>query len=209
MFRLGYVVGDCWCEHSHAPVYDMQPERITATVPDGDPIVLKKLSTCLRPPFLLLYILHTPRGEAEPGRYQSDAISPEQLFAFVERFGSFLRGDGRYELWLHSPADAATIAWDRHNLLFAYGPLADYEAALRSLGSRRAHLPFRRRIRITTARNSIQTRQSSFRRLTGSTARSSHKMSSERVTCCRRPYEQSAYPLARCCAASKFLAPAH
>jgi hypothetical protein len=128
-----------WVEHTHPPVFMLQDvvgqkPKILAGVPSGDPAVFKALVNCLTPPFYLLYLLHTPRGEGEPGRYQSGQLDKSQVEGFLERFGDFLRSDARHDFWLHSPADQATLVWDRHNLLHAYGPTDALTAALRRLG---------------------------------------------------------------------------
>jgi hypothetical protein len=88
----------------------------------------------------LLYVLHTPRGEGEPGRYQSPALSAGEVRAFLEKFSPFLSGDARFDLWAHSPSEGATVVWDRHNQIFAYGPLARFELILQGLGFARGRL---------------------------------------------------------------------
>lgn len=52
----------------------------------------------------------------------------------MAEFGTYLSSDARFDLWLHSPSENATIVWDRHNQLFAYGPLHRFATELRSLG---------------------------------------------------------------------------
>lgn len=139
MHRLGHMVDGEEAVHSHAPTYrlpsaDSRKPRIVVGVPDSDPNVLLRLARCLDDPLFLLYILHTPRGEAEAGRYQSPELMFGDVESFVEDFRPFLAGDARFDLWLYSPSQKATLAWDRHNLLHAYGPLDCYEATLRASG---------------------------------------------------------------------------
>lgn len=139
MFKLGHWVGDEWVEYSHPPVYAVQRTstggtKIATVAPGGDPIVFQKLAGCLTPPYFLLYVLHTPRGEGDPGRYQSRELTPAELERFLRRFGGFLQCDSRFDLWLHSATDRATIVWDRHNLVHAYGPTAPLIDVLRGLG---------------------------------------------------------------------------
>jgi hypothetical protein len=139
MFKLGQLKNDQWVEHSFAPVFRLatstdRTPRIIAGIPKGDATILDRLLQCLEPPYYLLYILHTPRGEGEPGRYQSPQLSAEQVTAFLSRFQAYLSADARYDIWVHSPADQATIVWDRHNQLFAYGPIDRFANELRSLG---------------------------------------------------------------------------
>ncbi|WP_457422576.1 hypothetical protein [Roseateles sp. P5_E7] len=138
MHKLSHAVADGWQPHSHLPVYSLKPSgqgtRILAGVPGGDPTPFERLVLCLEPPYRLLYVLHTPRGEAEAGRYQSAEVSPEQFHAFMARFGNYLSSDARFDVWAHSATEAATVVWDRHNQLFAYGPLDKFSAELDALG---------------------------------------------------------------------------
>ena len=49
--------------------------RVAALVPNEQADLLQRLSALLPEPFYVLYVLHTPRGEGEPGRYQSTELS--------------------------------------------------------------------------------------------------------------------------------------
>ena len=109
-------------------------ERLCGWIPSGDPAVFSALVQTLAPPYLLLYILHTPRGEAEAGRYQSEELSRQQLADLIERHAPFLASDARFDLWGHSMADDATVVWDRHNQLYCYGSLDRQAKALRACG---------------------------------------------------------------------------
>ena len=126
-------------EHRFAPIYRRETmscgtERIVAGSPGGDLELFRALVHAMTPPWALLYLLHTPRGEGEPGRYASQPLEPEAVDAFLDRFGDFLRGDARHDIWAHSPADGATVVWDRHNLIYAYGLLDAFEAVLKARG---------------------------------------------------------------------------
>lgn len=139
MFKLGhYVAGEC-VEHSHPPIYALEPsagagEKVVATAPGSDWIVFQTLAQVLNPPFFLLYVLHTPRGEGDAGRYQSPELSLGEVDRFLSQFGCFLRSDARFDLWAHSIEDDATIIWDRHNLIHGYGATSRFVEALRALG---------------------------------------------------------------------------
>lgn len=128
-----------WAPPPDRPCYAREPlgdgaERLFGCVPDGDPSVFRDLVQSLAPPYTLLYILHTPRGEAEAGRYQSEELSPEQLADLVARHTPFLASDARFDLWGHSMADEATVVWDRHNQLYCYGSLDQQAKVLDALG---------------------------------------------------------------------------
>jgi len=115
--------------------------RLVVGVPAGDPGFLLALLKELHGPLFILYVLHTPRGEAAPGRYQSPEVSVAQAEQFILQFGSFLTADARFDLWVHSPALNGTLVWDRHNQLYCYGPLVQFTAALSSLGFNEQPLP--------------------------------------------------------------------
>jgi hypothetical protein len=138
MYKLGRLENGEWIEHTFPRVFtheatNSKDERLVIGVPSRDVEVFKRLVVALTPPYLLLYVLHTPRGESEPGRYQSDPVSREQFASFITRFGSYLISDARFDLWAHSPGDAATIVLDRHNRIFAYGSTARLVSELEAM----------------------------------------------------------------------------
>jgi hypothetical protein len=139
MYRLGHFVAGHWVEHTHPALFRSHVSgsgtpRITAGVPGSDPTLLLDLAKCLEEPLSLLYVLHTCRGEAELGRYQSPELSFAEVCEFIEEFRPFLSGDGRFDLWVYSSAQRATLVWDRHNLLHGYGPIECYQTALQARG---------------------------------------------------------------------------
>lgn len=141
MYKLGHFAGGRWGEHSHSPIYCLEKsgdgvEKVVATVPGGDPTVFRTLLEQLNAPLFLLYLLHTPRGEEAPGRYQSPELATADADLFLTRFARFLKSDARFDLWAHSPADKITVVWDRHNLIYTYGPSIHTVATLQSLGFR-------------------------------------------------------------------------
>jgi hypothetical protein len=111
--------------------------RLRVGLNEGQDTCVRTLASTLSGPFQLLYVLHTTRTGAGLGRYES----PELTFAGVEdllnEFDRFFSEDSRHDLWVRSHDDDATIVLDRHNLIYAYGPLEEFEATLQSLGARR------------------------------------------------------------------------
>jgi hypothetical protein len=138
MSKLSCLENGNWVEHSFPPVFAQEAVkggvRIVAGVPGGDPLVFHSLVSALEPPCFLLYVLHTSRGEGKPGRYESPDLRNEQILAFIERFGSYMRSDSRFDIWAVSTTDESKIVWDRHNRLFAYGPLDRFASELRAIG---------------------------------------------------------------------------
>jgi hypothetical protein len=65
----------------------------------------------------------------------------QEIEEFLHRFGTFLNEDARHDLWLRSRQENATIVLDRHNLIYAYGPLDVFERVLVTAGVQRGALP--------------------------------------------------------------------
>lgn len=134
MHKLSHLVGNDWVEHSFAPVFAIENERISGGVPAGNAAIFESLVTCMSEPIALLYVLHTPRGEAPAGRYQSPELTMGDLRAFIQKYRTFLSGDARFDIWAHSREDRATVVWDRHNKFFGYGLIPEFASQLRAMG---------------------------------------------------------------------------
>ncbi len=80
-----------------------------------------KLISMLKGSFYVLYVLHTPRTDAEPGRYQSQELTYDAVSSLLTRFKEFFENDARHDIWIHSPITNTTIVYDRHNLIYIYG----------------------------------------------------------------------------------------
>ena len=129
--------GDTWLPHDFGKVYARHQTSSTAQLQiaasSGGTALLRELTLALAAPFLMLYVLVVPRGQSEPGRYQSEALSGAELDALFERFGEFWDSDGRHNVWVRS-SDDGMLVYDRHNLIHAYGPLLLFESRLEKLG---------------------------------------------------------------------------
>jgi len=138
MHKLLYEVDGRLREHSFPAHFSESiagtVARIHAGLPAGGLEPFEILVSQLEAPLLLLYVLHTPRGEAPAGRYQSPEMSHHAFTSLVRRFSAFLCSDSRFDLWVYSPSARATVVLDRHNQLFAYGPLERFSSALRGIG---------------------------------------------------------------------------
>jgi hypothetical protein len=110
--------------------------RLRVGVDEAQEAALAALADGLRGRFQLLYVLHTTRTGAELGRYESPELTLGNVKEFLRQFGRFLCEDSRHDLWIRSHDDDATIVLDRHNLIYAYGPLNDFEAVLQARGVR-------------------------------------------------------------------------
>ena len=138
-FKLGAREGEAWVEHAHSHAFRREPcaggERLVAA-PHADQIgLLIELSRQLPDPFHVLYVLLASRRLRPEGRYQgTQPVGRGALETFLGRFRTFLEQDGRHHLWIIAPEAGATLVYDHHQVLYAYGPLDEYERVLRSAG---------------------------------------------------------------------------
>lgn len=133
------VDGELWLAHDYGKVYAIEKtrdgnKRLCIAVSYDGSQVLRTLSRTLKEPFFLLYVLVIFRGGGQDGRYQSGELSHEDLDAMFARYSEFWDSDSRHSIWLRSEADNATLVYDRHNLIYAYGPLERFELVLETFG---------------------------------------------------------------------------
>jgi hypothetical protein len=95
----------------------------------------------LEEPLALLYVLLVPRGDHEPARYQSPIPTlRRETEEFLQQYAGYLEGDGRHHIWVHPHTDQATLVYDQHNLIYAYGDLDRYEGVLLRAGLSRGQV---------------------------------------------------------------------
>lgn len=103
--------------------------------PRQDPLgVLCELAAAMQPEYYLLYVLLGSRGNSECGRYQSPPLALVDVQIFVQEFHDLLANDARQELWIGSMPSDDLLVYDTHGLVYAYGPLDEFERILRGLG---------------------------------------------------------------------------
>jgi hypothetical protein len=118
-----------------------KPRLLIATSP-SKPGLFREMARRLAEPFFILYVLHTPRGEGVPGRYQSPPLDSQQLDDFIATFTPYISGDARHDLWVHSVSDGRTLIWDRHDLIYAEGePLEDFTEVLEAMDFKSGAVP--------------------------------------------------------------------
>ena len=123
-----YQYGDIWCVEKTT-----ETERL-AIAPDTDQInwMIELAKQWETDEFYLLYVLVVSRLGKEPGRYQCpNRLSFSDLVNFLRKFTIFFETDGRHHLWIGTPNNQNLIVYDRHNVIYAYGPLNKYENILR------------------------------------------------------------------------------
>jgi hypothetical protein len=133
-WKLGTVRAGEDVSFKYTPSYARQVvggvERLVIA-PGAAPIgLLRELLPLLPEPVWVLYVLVTPRSDAPAGRYQSaKPHTREEVLALLDRFESYLASDGRHNLWLAAPP-AGQLVLDRHEVIYAYGPIAEIVARL-------------------------------------------------------------------------------
>jgi len=138
-YKFGYV-DETGAElpYQHKNVWAQErttgPDRLVIAPSSGQVDLLSKLSAVMAEPYFLLYVLQVPRSEVPAGRYQApEPISRGQLTLFLRQFGDFLEGDGRHHFWIGS-TDKSLLVYDRHQVLYAYGPLDKFKTVLYESG---------------------------------------------------------------------------
>ncbi|MEM5767888.1 MAG: hypothetical protein AAGU32_06320 [Bacillota bacterium] len=125
MFKLGCHRNNETQEYYYSDLYNVEQkssyERIVIGLAQGHINTVLDLTAVLNEPFYMLYILHTPRTGNKPGRYQSQAVTYDNISMLLKRFKNFFENDARHDLWIHSPKTNTTIIYDRHNLIYLYG----------------------------------------------------------------------------------------
>ena len=138
-FKFGIPAGEGLVPFAYQPSYR---HEITSGVsrlviaPASEHIeLLLKLSNLLPEPFGILYVLIVPHLDSAPARYQCPKpLSRSEMEAFLTEFHEFFEGDGRHHLWIASLPQKATLVYDRHDLIYAYGPLQQFATVLEEQG---------------------------------------------------------------------------
>jgi hypothetical protein len=111
------------------------PDRIAVGASSGQTQLISRLADVVTDPLFILYVLTVSRIDNEPGRYQSPfPVERDEREAFLDAYGDFIERDARHEVWLGAPDGSATLVYDQHNVLYAYGPLDGFESVLSESG---------------------------------------------------------------------------
>ena len=99
--------------------------------------LLIALMEAMREPLFVLYVLNTPVSAGyEVGRYQSEPVSREEAGVFLALHERFLESDAWHSCWIAHPGDGPLeqVVYEHDNLLYAYGPVDEFETILRRQG---------------------------------------------------------------------------
>lgn len=100
--------------------------------------LLLELTKCLQEPLYLLYVLIVPRGGGQAGRYESkNSFTCDQIEYFLYDYQELLEKDSRNSIWIQS--QSGLLVYDRHNVIYAYGPLELFQEVLHKSGLNEAN----------------------------------------------------------------------
>jgi hypothetical protein len=134
----------CRDGHRYGRVYDRQEgqegEDWTRLVvgADGDHVglLIRLAEAWSSPDFGIEYLSHQSLGDQVSGHYLSPLVDEANMNAFLIEHREFLEGYGGHDLWLGHPETGELLVYDRNNVIFAYGPAADFAEILEERGFR-------------------------------------------------------------------------
>ena len=111
------------------------PDRLIIA-PSADHVGLMiESATVLPEPFGILYLLLVSRCDNSTGRYQAPyPCARDEMESFLQQFREYFELDGRHHIWITSLPASATLVYDNHNVIYAYGPLEEYKRILSRRG---------------------------------------------------------------------------
>jgi hypothetical protein len=126
-------------EFAFPDVYELERgtawQRLRIGLRHGEVERMVELCSELPGPFGVLYVLVVSRLGRDQGRYQSSRpVEFDDLAEFLRRYRDFIEQDGRHHIWVSDVADEGQLIFDRHNIIYAYGPLDRFKARLRARG---------------------------------------------------------------------------
>ena len=145
--KFSFLEGSDFNPYAHPNVWSNEkttgPDRLVVAPSSGHVELMVELSRALPEPFGILYVLLISRLDNEPGRYQCPApCGRSEMEAFLKEFEAYFESDGRHHVWVMSLPAAATLVYDQHNVIYAYGPLERYEKVLRKAGLKEGAVNF-------------------------------------------------------------------
>jgi hypothetical protein len=111
------------------------PSRLVIAPAKDQVKLLLRMMEVMPEPFWVLYVLTVSRAGNQLGRYQSaEPKNRESIKRFLGEFAQFLENDGRHHLWIGSEPGPELLVYDRHNKIYAYGPLEQFSEILSEIG---------------------------------------------------------------------------
>jgi hypothetical protein len=138
--KLQTIQGKEWVRHIYQKEFCFEKtagdgQRICIATSESYVDLILSLTATLQEPFFILYVLIVSRkAEHQPARYQSKEVSRAELQTFFDKFEDYFENDGRHHIWIRSSESSATLVYDNHNVIFAYGPLETFSTVLQNNG---------------------------------------------------------------------------
>ncbi len=111
------------------------PERLVIAPSSRHISLMLDLMQIMFEPFGILYVLTVPRGGGVAGRYQvANPVAWSEAEGFLSRFEGFFENDGRHHIWITSVGTSDLLVYDKHNVIYAYGELREFERVLMKRG---------------------------------------------------------------------------
>jgi hypothetical protein len=147
LWKFGHWVEGEALPFEYPEVYSVQSlgetERLAIAVRDRQVALLIELLEVLPEPFGMLYVLLESHRGYQPARYQSpEPTGRAETAAFLRAFSDYFERDGRHHLWLMSLPGQSTLVYDRHNVIYAYGPIDAFRSVLTARGLKEGKIPF-------------------------------------------------------------------
>lgn len=76
-------------------------------------------------------------AEAKQDAQSANPVSKQEAVELLKRFTNYFENDGRHHIWVASVSSGDLLVYDRHNVIYAYGPLPEYENVLAGCGLRK------------------------------------------------------------------------
>jgi hypothetical protein len=141
-YKFGWIPNE-ECRFEYPDIFAVEktsgPKRLVIAPSANHVSILLDLLQHMSEPFGILYVLVVPRGGSETGRYEiANPVMREEVADFLKRFREFFENDGRHDIWVASVSVSAQLVYDRHNVIYAYGPLLEFENVLLGRGLAKA-----------------------------------------------------------------------
>jgi hypothetical protein len=77
--------------------------------------------------FFMYWSFHTAKQRLGATRIRTP-VSKDEAELFLRRFKDFFEHDGRHHVWIKSTLGPGLLVYDRHNVIYAYERLPEFEA---------------------------------------------------------------------------------
>jgi hypothetical protein len=145
--KFSSLIGSDFIPYSYPNAWAVEktsgPDRLVIAPASGHIELMMKLAGVLLEPFGILYVLLVSRRDNDLGRYQCPSpCKREEMESFLREFKEYFESDGRHHIWVVSIPASATLVYDQHNVIYAYGPLAQFKKILHGEGLRENPISF-------------------------------------------------------------------